>query len=253
MYRSHPERDARRDRRPAPGRPGKLTGLDKEEILTVIGFAHRGGTQTRGNGNPLQAFERALSLGATGLETDVLLTRDGIPVLMHTGLSLRRRVRIHDMSLDELPPEVPTLAGLYDRCGTNFELSLDMAAPQAADAVVELVTERGALDRLWMTYWKIPTLREWRRRWPSVKLVFPTIPIGSRRTARAMDDLQNSGMDVLNVYHRFCSHQLVEAGHMRGLKVFAWGLDDIKHIRRTVAQGVDGVYCDNVEAMTRVL
>ena len=58
-----------------------------------IGFAHRG-AKAHAPENTLEAFTLAVRLGATGLESDVWLTRDGEAVLDHDGLvrnGLRRR------------------------------------------------------------------------------------------------------------------------------------------------------------------
>ncbi|MDQ1372669.1 MAG: glycerophosphoryl diester phosphodiesterase, partial [Actinomycetota bacterium] len=49
-----------------------------------IGFAHRG-ARAHAPENTLEAFQLALKLGATGLESDVWLTHDGVPVLDHDG------------------------------------------------------------------------------------------------------------------------------------------------------------------------
>src|SRR3989338_655418 len=45
-------------------------------------FAHRGAKDLAPE-NTLSAFEKALQLGADGIETDVLITADHIPVLCH--------------------------------------------------------------------------------------------------------------------------------------------------------------------------
>ena len=58
-----------------------------------IAFAHRG-ARAHAPENTLEAFRRALDLGATGLETDAWLTADGAVVLDHDGVAkrgLRRR------------------------------------------------------------------------------------------------------------------------------------------------------------------
>src|SRR5205809_7289692 len=92
-----------------------------------IAFAHRGAS-AHAPANTLEAFRLGLRLGATGLESDVWLTADGIPVLDHDGVvrhGLRRRpISSHQRS--ELPDHIPALADLYAECGTAFELSLDM-------------------------------------------------------------------------------------------------------------------------------
>ena len=219
----------------------------------IIGFAHRGAPRTRREHNTLAAFERALNLGARGLETDIGLTLDGAPVLLHPRLLTRRGVDVSRLRRSELPPAIPTLASLYERCGVDFDLSLDMGQPRAAEAVVEIAKRHGAFPRLWLTYWHLPMLTQWRAFWPQVRLVYPTIPVGHRRGTEAMNRLSAIGVDAINVYHAFSTRRLIDAGHTRGLHVFAWGLRRRRSIERAVANGIDGMYCDDVEAMVKAI
>lgn len=219
-------------------------------MSSVIGFAHRGAPVRRSGGNTLPAFRRALELGAGGLETDIGLTSDGVPILRHAGISFRRERAVEARAL---PPDVPTLQALYGTCGTDFELSLDMARPDAVDAVVRVAAAAGALDRLWLTYWRVATLREWRRRFPGIHLVYPTLPLRAGAASRLIGRLAGEGIDVLNVHHRFCRARLVDDAHAAGLRLFAWGIRSPRSLPRVVALGVDGVYCDHVEGMVATL
>src|SRR4051812_49965538 len=91
-----------------------------------IGFAHRG-ARAHAPENTLESFRTALAMGATGLESDVWLSADGVAVLDHDGVvkgTVRRRP-ISGVDRSRLPAHVPTLADLYAECGTDFELSLD--------------------------------------------------------------------------------------------------------------------------------
>jgi glycerophosphoryl diester phosphodiesterase len=63
-----------------------------------IGFAHRG-ARAHAQENTIEAFALGLRLGATGLESDVWLTNDGVPVLDHDGVA---RVGRRRRSLDQL-------------------------------------------------------------------------------------------------------------------------------------------------------
>ena len=84
-------------------------------------------------GEHVQAFRLALEMGASGLESDVWLTRDGVPVLVHDGELGRRmrRRRIAELRRDELPDHIPTIDDLIDACGTDYHLSLDLKAAQS--------------------------------------------------------------------------------------------------------------------------
>jgi len=217
-----------------------------------FGFAHRGG-RGRGRRNTLAAFEAALAAGAPGLESDVRLTADGVPVLVHS-LPLPRRRRIGDMTRSALPGHIPSLAELYARCGTAFDLALDMADPHAVEAVVLTAEEHGAADRLWLTYWHLAPMRFWRTRWPDVRLVVPSLvaPRG-RRGDEWLQRLAAQGIDAVNVFHLACSRDLVDRAHTHRLLVLAWGARRRGAIERALRRGVDGVFADDVAAMCRAL
>lgn len=218
-----------------------------------IAFAHRGAPRNKSEHNTLSAFQRALALGASGLESDVGLTADNVPVLVHTGVSLRRGHDISRLPRSRLPENVPSLTDLYACCGHDFDLSLDMAQPRAADAVMRLAEAEGATNRLWLTYWHLDTLEGWRRSWPNVRLVFPTVALRMDSFRGLTSRLSNVGVDAVNVFHRLCRAGMVDIAHAQGLQLFAWGVRNRRQLERIVTHGVDGVYCDDVAAMVAVL
>ncbi len=118
--------------------------------------------------NTLAAFHRALAGGVGGLETDVWLTADGVPVLHHDGVfgPHGRRRRISETPAAGLPGWIPSLPDLYVACGNDFELSLDLKDPpattaQAARAVIESARAVNATGRLWLCG-NLDAIRVWR-------------------------------------------------------------------------------------------
>jgi len=103
-----------------------------------VAFAHRG-ARAHAPENTIAAFQLALRLGATGLESDVWLTADGVAVLDHDGVVKRRgrRIPLSAVYRDDLPEHVPTLADMLRSCPGGFDLSLDVKDPTAVDAVIE--------------------------------------------------------------------------------------------------------------------
>ena len=79
------------------------------QLPKVIG--HRGAAAYAPE-NTLASFREARRRGATWVETDVVLTSDGVPILMHDA-SLKRTTGIDRLVVEtpraELPREVPTL------------------------------------------------------------------------------------------------------------------------------------------------
>src|SRR4051794_5550346 len=169
--------------------------------------------------NTLPAFRRALDLGADGLESDIGLTVDGVPVLIHAGLSPRAR-KVGRLPYADVADTVLSLEGLYRECGNAFHLSLDMAAPRAAPEVVRLATEYGAADRLWLTYWRLPALEDWRERWPGVRLVHPAMLVRRASARQLISRLASLHVNALNVHWRFCRDWLVDMAHSRDVLLF---------------------------------
>jgi glycerophosphoryl diester phosphodiesterase len=215
-----------------------------------FGFAHRGGALTRREQNTLPAFERAVRLGI-GLESDVVLTADGVPVLLHAPLGLYRGRPVRRLHRARLSAAVPALAELYDRCGTDFPLALDMTDPRAAPAVIEVARTHGALDNLWMTYWRLDVMARWREQWPSPRLAFATLLV--RRPQQFMSRLAAAGIDAVNVHHRAVSPRLVAAAAEHGRLVLAWGVRRRSSVGAVLSRGADGVFADDAQALAAAL
>ncbi|MEO8897185.1 MAG: glycerophosphodiester phosphodiesterase [Candidatus Dormibacter sp.] len=218
----------------------------------LIGFAHRGGARERHLQNTAEAFRRSLEAGATGIESDVALTADGIPVLIHPGLMARLRRPVSGLRRHQLPAYVPSVEDVFREFGSQLHVSLDMAAPAAADRVVELARRYGDPSRVWLTYWRLDTIRQWRRRYPDVRLVFPTLWLRSNGGERVAH-LQSAGVDALNLYHRGCTRGGAAVVHDAGLLLFGWGARTGNAAARTLRQGADGVFCDDTAGMVEAV
>ncbi len=222
-----------------------------------IGFAHRGAS-AHAPENTLEAFELALRLGATGLESDVWLTADGQAALAHdrrVGPRWRSRP-ISAVDRADLPESVPTLEELYARCGTAFELSLDVKDPAAFDRVlaVSRAAGLGATTRLWLCHPDWQQVAAWRRLDAEVRLVDSTrlgrIREGLERRAAS---LTAAGIDAINLHHSDWNGGHVAVVHRFERLAFGWDAQHSRVLRELLACGVDAVYSDHVDRMVDVL
>jgi glycerophosphoryl diester phosphodiesterase len=222
-----------------------------------IAFAHRG-ARAHAPENTLGAFTLALRLGATGLESDVWLTADGEAVLDHDGVAggrLRRR-RIASCRRAELSPHIPSLADLYETCGTDVDISLDLKDPVAFDRVVDVARAAGddALSRLWLCHPRWEQLVEWRSRNGQVRLVDSTrlsrIKEGPERRAAT---LARKGIDAINLHHLDWTGGLTTLCHRFGVLAFGWDAQNPRVLAELVDAGIDGVYSDHVDRMVEAL
>ena len=222
-----------------------------------LGFAHRG-ARAHAPENTLEAFQLALRLGATGLESDVWLTSDGVAVLDHDGLvrtGIRRRA-ISGLRRDQLPAHIPSLADLYDACGTAYHLSLDVKDTAAAPEVIAVADEAGggAVDRLWLCHPDWQQAAAWRRLSKDVKLVDSTrlrrIKEGPERRAA---NLAEVGVDAINMHATDWTGGLTTLFHRFERLAFGWDAQYDRVLRSLLVMGCDGVYSDHVDRMVDAL
>jgi glycerophosphoryl diester phosphodiesterase len=110
-------------------KPQKRQALARHPKLV----AHRGEHDNRTVfENTLAAFDRAMGLGAWGIELDIRWTKDGHPVVIHDQDCRRvfaSDLRISQATLVELKervPLVPTLAEVIERYGTSLHLMIEL-------------------------------------------------------------------------------------------------------------------------------
>ena len=219
-----------------------------------ITFAHRG-AKAYAPENTIEAFALALKLGASGLESDVWVTADGVAVLDHDGVIRVGRFKkrpIGELRRDELPEHIPTLTELFDACGTDFHLSLDLKGPDTGAEVIHTVREHAPelLSRLWLCHHELDVLAGLRDLDDEVKLVDSTrlnrIDEGPERRAARLAEL---GVDGINLRKADWNGGLVALFHRFERTAFSWDLQHEHVLRPAFRMGIDGVYSDFVDRM----
>ncbi len=218
-----------------------------------IAFAHRG-ARAHAPENTLEAFRLALRLGATGLESDVWLTADGEPVLDHDGVvkaALRKRP-IGEVKRAALPSHIPTLAELYEICGPEVPLSLDVKDPAAYEATVAVARGVGgnAPANLWLCDARWERLAVQRSAYADVKLIDSTrlkrLTEGAERHASR---LYEAGIDGINMHYTDWTLGLTTLFHRFSLFTFGWDAQHERVLRSLQTMEIDALYSDDVELM----
>lgn len=217
-----------------------------------ITFAHRGARANHPE-NTIVAFQHALERGASGLESDVWLTADGVPVLVHDGvLGKVRKRRISEFRRDELPGHIPSLADLLTECGMAYHLSLDLKDPASGRPIIATISAIAPelLPRTWLCHPEIDVLVDLRPVDAAVRLVNSTrlqrLTEGpERRAAR----LAEASIDGINLRKDDWNGGLVTLFHRFDRVAFSWDLQFEHELRPALRMGIDGVYSDHVDRM----
>lgn len=220
-----------------------------------IAFGHRG-ARAHAPENTLAGFELALKLGANGLESDVWVTADGVPVLDHDGVikrSFGRTRTIGELPRAALPDHIPSLAELIDRCGSDYQLSLDLKDAASGQVVIDVVAEAAPamVERLWLCAPQWESLLPLRGQ--GAKLVDSTrlsrMKEGPERRAAT---LRQQGIDAVNLHHSDWNGGMVALFHRFERASFGWDMQEPHILQAGLRMGLDGVYSDWVDRMIDV-
>jgi glycerophosphoryl diester phosphodiesterase len=201
--------------------------------------------------NTLAAFTLALAQGADGVELDVQLCADGVPIIIHDTTVDRTcdgTGRVADLSLAELRlltidnvHPIPTLDDLFATFGRrtlyNVELKvLGRGGDALAAAVARAIAAHGVAEQVLISSFSPFTLRAARRHLP------PGVPLAllrERRATRAAHALLRAAAD--HPHHPLIDESLMAWARWRGLRVNAWTVDDPAEARRLLQLGVHGI------------
>lgn len=215
-------------------------------------IAHRGST-SRAPENTIEAFRDAIAGGADGIELDVQMTGDGVPVVNHdpvlapgpgsspmpiSGMTLRQ--------VRELRP-VPTLAEVLDTVAGRCRLFVELKAAASLEPVVALV--RGHAD--WCALHSFD-----HRVVARAAAMARGIPRGVLLVSRLIDPLavlQAADADTLWQHHDMVDTNLVEMVHAAGCRIIAWTVNDEGRARHLASIGVDGVCTDRLATVRNAI
>ena len=217
-------------------------------------FAHRG-ARAHERENTMVAFRLAIKLGATGLESDVWLTSDGVAVLDHDGwVGPRwRRRPIADTVCAALPKHIPRLSELAELAQLHqLALSLDIKDAAAYDVVARTLADVSSdlVGRSFICCEDFALLQTIAPRLRSLQLI-DSSRLATMKTGpeRRLADLTNLGVVGLNMHHTDWNGGLVTLAHRFNRLAFAWDAQFEYQLTTTLLMGIDGLYSDWVDRM----
>ena len=237
--------------------------------LTVahpLAFAHRGGASAHPENTAL-AFEHAVSLGYTHLETDVHVTADGIAVAFHDHSLDRLTDRTGEISeLKWAEVAMARVAGKHPVCRLDELLAsfpqtyfnLDPKHDAAIDPLVEVLEHSGATERVCVCSFSGRRTRRVKQKIGDLLCTGagPGEVVGALARGWRLPTL-GQGADVLQVpvgYGRInlVTKRFVDAAHRGGQHVHVWTIDAPDEMERLLDLGVDGIMTDEPEVLRDV-
>jgi len=251
------------------------------EHRDVLVFAHRGGCAL-GPENTVAAFDAGLATGADGLELDVHLSADGVPVVHHDSTLERTtngRGPIADRTADELARldaaqhferggsfplrgagvGVPTLLDVlkrYPSARIIIEMKVDSAG--LGERVALDVRSADAVDRVCLAGSGTRSAAAARRALPdaatSATRAEARLALYRSWLGWPVDRPPHGGYQVPERAsgHRIVSPRFIRHAHAAGLRVQVWTVDDRRDMDRLLHWGVDALISNRPDAAVQV-
>ena len=254
----------------------------KEMSRTPLIIGHRGASAYAPE-NTLAAFRLALEAGADGVEFDVQLAKDGVPVVIHDSTLKRtggRRERVAELTSNEVAgvdvgswfnskhrkrareefatQTVPTLVDVLglvkdSNCLLYIELKCDETSYKPlAKAVCDLIRDSPMLSRMIVKSFRLAAVAEVRCQVPVVQtaaLFEPSITniLSKRKYMVAM--AREFGAHQLSLHRSLATPKLTELAAQAGMPVTIWTADNLKWIERSRGRAITALITNDPQKL----
>ncbi|MDC3415446.1 glycerophosphodiester phosphodiesterase [Aquibacillus sp. 3ASR75-54] len=239
-------------------------------MKTII-YAHRGASKLAPE-NTMPAFELAYKMGAEGIETDVQLTKDNVPVLIHDE-NVRRTTNgtgfLLDYTLAELKQldagswfsdqyrgtSIPTLHEFLQwvqdkHIKINLELKNNIIDYKDLEKIVyDHLEAFNLLDRTVISSFNSASIHQ-------VGLIDESVTTGfltSQKIKDLIDFAKDQGARGLHIKYRMLNPSIVKEAHLNNLYVAVYTVNRPIQLRRCFRLSCDAIFTDvpNIAKQTR--
>jgi len=251
-------------------------------------LGHRGASAVAPE-NTIAAFSRAILDGADGIEFDVRLSRDGVPMVIHDA-SLKRTALIDSLvrdltsrqlqkidvgswytrpSFEDRSPaksyaseKLPTLAQVFQLSNSNrgwlyVEMKSDGdEGAELAASVVKCIHESDLANRIVVESFDLAGIAEIKRIDAGIRtaaLFEPKLsrPISTIRRLNMVDLARRTGADEIALHYTLASPGVVKKAREYGLETVVWTVDHPQWIGRACSLGIKALISNDPATMVR--
>jgi glycerophosphoryl diester phosphodiesterase len=201
--------------------------------------------------NTLPSFLKALECGATGVEFDVRLSRDGIPVISHDE-DLRRvanaELKVSEATYPELlrvsiqgKARIPTLREVLALAKGRLSVDIELKVVGAEREVVDALRELDMVDDAIVTSFIPEALRR-------VRELDQSVGVGvllEEWDDEYLEIASSLKAEAILPYYEVLDRELVSKIKTRGYKIITWTVDDPKIAEKLYDMGVEGIGTNN--------
>lgn len=213
--------------------------------------AHRGANREAPE-NTLEAFQRAVEVGVQGIELDIQLTLDGVPVVHHDpsladGTAGRNKLISHYTFADLRSRDIASLDEVLELVNARCTVYIEIKNPAAVGAVVDRLQTR----RSWCAIHSFD-----HRVALAAKQRDPQLRTGILIVSRLVDTtaaMRAARANDVWAQVDYIDAELVAQVHAAGDRIIAWTVNDVTSALDLAAIGVDAICTDDARGLVRAL
>ena len=245
--------------------------MNKTKPLII---AHRGSSANAPE-NTLTAFQKAIDEKADGIEFDVRLAKDNVPVIFHDS-TLKRMTEIKrradDFTADELSRmDVGSWFNLAFPAKSNVEFSIETiptfrqileflngyqgtlyvelkgrreTMPTLVEAVASLIEKSDLQSKIIVKSFKLEAIEIVKNRLPEIRtaaLFEPKILALLGKKKRLLDEAKRFRADEISLHYSMATEKFVRRARENNFSVAIWTANNPKWVRRAFDYGINAV------------
>jgi glycerophosphoryl diester phosphodiesterase len=238
--------------------------------VTII-YGHRGASGYLPE-NTMVAFEKAVEMGANGIETDVQMTKDGVLVLIHDEYVNRTTDGVglvKDFTYNELKKlnasnymkdysnrtEIPTVEEFVDlakekNITVNFEIKSGIILyPQIEEKLINLIYKKDFEKQVILSNFNHYSLVKCKE----ISKEINTGILYMEALYMPEEYCKKVGADGLHPYFYALNKAILENAHKEGLTVNPFTVNDENTMKMLLSIGVDGIITNYPDKLKKIM
>lgn len=253
----------------------ELPELYTDDGNGFIVIAHRGASAYAPE-NTMPAFEKAVEMEAEMVELDVLISKDGVPVVFHDA-KLDKKSNgsglVSDYTLSELKKldagswfseeftgtKIPTLDEVLEfakyKISVNIEIKTEAVTNQYNGGVVqksvELVKKHGMERYVIFSSFDYRAVKQVKTHAPEISaaLLYEERQSGGKSPVQLTAEYKT---DAFNCSYRQLSKKWMKSLKKSGIPVFVYTVNEEKRMEKLIRQGVTGIFSDKPDILKEI-
>lgn len=241
----------------------QLENAIKDDVKNkFVNYAHRGAPAYCPE-NTFLSFYTGMYMGANGIETDVWMTKDGVPVLFHDDI-LDRVCGVDgcitDYTFDELQKFLVVKGDLSDKIPSledflahfahrDITFAIELKGPNTEIPTVDLIRKYGVEKKTVITSFNLDYIKNAKKYAPEMRVGYLT-----KNVDEAIEtELLNMEADEICPVGKEITAEKVEKWHKLGFNVRAWGITDEEIMKQVYDAGADGMTVNFPDKLTEYI